>query len=213
MIEKSSGEGSMRPVTMLVEQRVNPNPFDQFGNWFAEATRYRVTEPEAMVLSTATADGRPAGRVVLMKHFDYHGYVFFTNYESRKGRHLAVNPWASLTFHWKEMERQVRIEGKVVKTTRQESEAYFNSRPFGSRISAAVSPQSSIIPDRNFLEVMHESLVLDSRETPITRPSYWGGFRLKPVLFEFWQGRENRLHDRIQYSVKHKDWVIERLAP
>jgi pyridoxamine 5'-phosphate oxidase len=200
-------------ASALTEDNLHHNPFSQFEAWFDEAVFKKIMEPDAMVLSTATADGRPSGRVVLLRGMDERGFLFFTNYESKKGKQLGRNPYASLTFHWKELERQIRIEGKVEKVSKLESNTYFDSRPLESRISAIVSPQSSAIPDRTFLEVLHESVLLDSQNSPLVRPPEWGGFRLKPFLFEFWQGREHRLHDRLQFTLNRKIWTITRLAP
>jgi pyridoxamine 5'-phosphate oxidase len=197
----------------LDENSVDANPLKQFSSWFDQAVEAEVDEPNAMVLSTGDLYGNVSGRVVLLKGIEQSGFVFFSNYDSRKGRQLAVNPRASLTFLWYPIERQVRVEGKVVKISRHESETYFNSRPSDSRISAAVSPQSCVIPDRSFLVSMREGLLLDLDGTTPVCPDNWGGYLLKPTLVEFWQGRAHRLHDRLQYRFEGKKWVLERLAP
>jgi pyridoxamine 5'-phosphate oxidase len=197
----------------LDESEVDLNPFVQFRLWFHEAMNAELPEPNAMVLATATSDGAPSARVVLLRGFDERGLVFFTNYEGRKSAELAENSRAALLFFWAELERQVRIEGVVEKTTRQESEDYFNSRPLESRVSAWASKQSSVIPSRSFLEQKMSDLKnrYGSQEIPL--PPFWGGFRLQPQAFEFWQGRENRLHDRIRYLRQGGVWRIERLSP
>jgi pyridoxamine 5'-phosphate oxidase len=197
----------------LDEEVVNADPLKQFSTWFADAVRAEIEEPGAMVLSTADEWGNVSGRVVLLKGVEADGFVFFTNYDSRKGRQLASNSKAALTFLWYAIERQVRVEGKAVKVSRQESEAYFNSRPADSCISACVSPQSSVIPDRSFLESMKEGFLLDLNGLPPRCPDNWGGYLLRPTLMEFWQGRAHRLHDRLQYRRAGKKWILERLAP
>ena len=197
----------------LDEQSIQHDPLEQFLKWFEEAIHAEIEEPNAMVLSTSDSQGHISGRVVLLKEVEKNGFVFFTNYDSRKGKQLAVNPAAALTFLWFAIERQVRVEGKVVKISRKESEAYFNSRPVDSRVSACVSPQSCVIPDRGFLESMREGFMLDLNGLPPQCPDNWGGYVLKPDLVEFWQGRAHRLHDRIQYLRSGNKWFIERLAP
>jgi pyridoxamine 5'-phosphate oxidase len=166
-----------------------------------------------MVLATATPEGKPSARVVLLKGFDERGVVFFTNYEGRKSAELLTNPYAALVFYWIELERQVRVEGPVEKTSRQESEEYFRTRPVESRLSAWASKQSSVIPSRNFLEQKMSDLKSRYENQEVPLPPFWGGFRLQPQMFEFWQGRENRLHDRIRYTQQGGVWVIERLSP
>jgi len=197
----------------LSETDVDLNPFVQFNRWLQEALSSRLPEPNAMALATATAEGKPSVRMVLLKGYDDRGFVFFTNYEGRKSSELLKNPNAALLFYWSELERQVRIEGSVEKTSRQESEEYFNTRPLESRLGAWASRQSEVIPGRSDLEQKVSDLKerYANREVPV--PPFWGGFRLQPQAFEFWQGRENRLHDRIRYTLQGGVWVIERLSP
>jgi pyridoxamine 5'-phosphate oxidase len=196
----------------LDERDVDRDPLKQFGVWMVEAIHAQVPEPTAMSLATVGADGRPAGRIVLLKGLDPKGFVFFTNYESRKGRDLAAHPFAALTFMWKELERQVRIEGAVEKVSAEESSAYYTTRPLGSRIGAWASPQSRAIENRGWLEKRWEELGRQHGENP-PRPAHWGGYRVLPEHLEFWQGRRSRLHDRIAYSRLGNAWQIERLAP
>ncbi len=200
-------------LSSLDERHVEADPLMQFTNWFDEAVKAEMEEPNAMVLSTCDLEGNVSARVVLLKGVEKCGFVFFTGYHSRKGLQLASNPKASLTFLWYPLQRQVRVEGKVVKIARRESEAYFNSRPSDSRISACVSPQSSIIPDRYFLESMREGFIHDLNGDPPQCPDNWGGYLLKPGLIEFWQGRAHRMHDRLQYRLQDRNWILERLAP
>jgi pyridoxamine 5'-phosphate oxidase len=198
----------------LAEADVKQNPFDQFATWWDAAIHAAIDEVNAMTLATASPDGMPAARIVLLKGFDKRGFVFFTNYESFKGQQLAENPRACLVFFWKELERQVRITGLVEKTSPQESDDYFNSRPENSRIGAWSSPQSRVIAGREVLEKNEKDFAKQFGIKPLTRPPYWGGYRVKPASFEFWQGRPSRLHDRIQYSLEDNgNWIIERLAP
>ena len=196
----------------LDEGDVDRDPLKQFGVWMVEAIHAQVPEPTAMSLSTVGADGRPAWRIVLLKGLDPKGFVFFTNYESRKGHDLAAHPVAALTFLWKELERQVRIEGAVEKVSADESSAYYTTRPLGSRIGAWASPQSQAIENRLWLEKRWEELGKQHGENP-PRPGHWGGYRVLPEYLEFWQGRRSRLHDRIVYSRLGNAWQIERLAP
>ena len=198
----------------LTEDEVNPDPFKQFERWLSEAIRAELPEPTAMTLATADATGHPSARIVLLKRTDAQGFVFFTNYESRKGCELAQRPEAALLFHWVELERQVRVEGTVVKVADVDSDAYFATRPLDSRIGAWASPQSRVISDRVWLE--REFAAARERlqgGAAVPRPPYWGGYRLVPVSLEFWQGRSSRLHDRISYRRKGAHWLIQRLAP
>lgn len=200
-------------LKQLDESEVDKNPFVQFGAWLDDALTAEVNEPNAMILSTVSPEGRPSSRVVLLKGFDENGFTFFTNYKSRKALHIENNPFASLLFFWPELERQIRIEGKITKVSLEESDAYFNSRPEGSKIGAWVSPQSSVIKSRGFLESIKMAIEGQFASKPISRPPNWGGYRLTPNLIEFWQGRPNRLHDRIQFSLANGIWNIDRLAP
>ena len=198
----------------LLEKDVAAHPLRQFDTWWQEALHSEIDEVNAMTLATASADGVPAARVVLLKGYDERGFVFFTNYESFKGMQLAENPRACLVFFWKELERQVRITGLIEKVSEAESDAYFNSRPEGSRIGAWVSPQSQVIDNREWLEDQEKKYIKDFAAQSLKRPIHWGGYRVKPISIEFWQGRSNRLHDRIQYTLQGDNkWIIERLAP
>jgi pyridoxamine 5'-phosphate oxidase len=197
----------------LNESDVDLNPFVQFNVWFQQASTAQLPEPNAMVLATATPDGKPSARMVLLKEYSERGFVFFTNYEGRKSSELLQNPHAALLFFWAELERQVRIEGAVEKTSRQESEEYFKTRPMESRLGAWASRQSSVIPSRSDLEQKVSDLKERYAGQEIPLPPFWGGFRLQPYAFEFWQGRESRLHDRIRYMLEGGVWVIERLSP
>jgi pyridoxamine 5'-phosphate oxidase len=189
------------------------DPITQFERWFEEALHAGFTEPNAMTLATADGDGRPSARIVLLKGFDARGFVFFTNYESRKGAELAENPQAALLFHWVELERQVRIEGSVEKVSGQESDDYYRTRPSGSRLGAWASPQSRVVARREDLEERWAGFAARYGDDP-PRPAHWGGYRLSPVLLEFWQGRVSRLHDRVRYRREGLGvWRIDRLAP
>ena len=192
---------------------VSPNPIDQFRRWFEAALSAHLPEPNAMHISTITAEGRPNGRIVLLKDVSDQGFTFYTNYESNKGRQLISHPFAALTFFYPELERQIRIEGQIEKVSADESDAYFASRPRGSQIGAWVSHQSSIIDNRDVLETRQRELETQFAEKPIPRPPHWGGFRVMPDSLEFWQGRPSRLHDRIRYRKKGAEWVIDRLSP
>lgn len=198
----------------LSESDVLSSPLAQFDRWFQEALDAQLTEPNAMTLATATRDGHPSARTVLLKGVDKEGFVFFTNYESRKGQELADNPQAALLFTWLELERQVRIEGMIERISAEASEAYFQSRPKGSQIGAWVSPQSRVIPGRDVLEAKQQALEAEYAHAEVLpRPAFWGGYRLLPDTVEFWQGRPSRLHDRILYRRFAGAWKIERLAP
>lgn len=198
----------------LTETSVDSNPITQFRVWMEEAIAAETTEPTAMVLSTVNKAGRPSARVVLLKDVTTEGFVFFTNYESRKGQDLQQNPIAALTFFWPELERQVRVEGRIQKLDAALSDAYFRSRPVGSQIGAWASPQSRVIESREELERADAAFTEQFADLPvIPRPEHWGGFILAPDVVEFWQGRPNRLHDRIFYELQDNQWHIKRLAP
>ncbi|HZE85530.1 MAG TPA: pyridoxamine 5'-phosphate oxidase [Puia sp.] len=198
----------------LSEKDVLPDPFAQFGKWWDEGLKADIGEINAMTLATASADGMPDARIVLLKGFDERGFTFFTNYQSSKGQQLLENPRACLVFFWKELERQIRISGLSVGVSDKENDEYFNSRPEGSRLGAWASPQSEVIGSREWLEQNEKELMEQFRGKEIGRPPYWGGFRIKPTHIEFWQGRPNRLHDRIRYDLeKNGSWKMKRLAP
>jgi pyridoxamine 5'-phosphate oxidase len=195
----------------LDEAELDSDPLRQFAAWFEDARAAGVRAPEAMALATATADGGPSVRMVLMKGFDEHGFVFFTGYESRKGAELSANSRAALLFYWDPLGRQVRIEGPVERVAEAESDAYFASRPRGAQISATVSPQSRVVESRAHLEAA--AAELEARGGELRRPPAWGGFRVAPESYEFWQHRANRLHDRLRYRRDGGAWTIERLGP
>lgn len=198
----------------LTEKEVSQDPIKQFEKWFNDAIKAGIHEPNAMTLATATNDGRPSARILLLKGFTQEGFIFYTNYLSRKGREMAKNPLASIVFFWGEMERQVRIEGTIEKVSKEESEAYFHSRPKLSQIGALASPQSQEIADRTVIESKMQQLEAQYTDSEVPKPSHWGGYILKPQLVEFWQGRQSRLHDRIVYKkADKKNWKIVRLAP
>ncbi len=197
----------------LDESDVVKDPVQQFSKWWEEAINSGIDEVNAMTLATADATGKPSARIVLLKGMDENGFVFFTNYNSHKGEDIAANPFASLVFFWKELERQVRIEGTISKVSAEESDAYFNSRPAGSRIGAWASPQSKVIASRQVIEKKVQELEKDFDGKIIERPQHWGGYVVTPQVIEFWQGRLSRLHDRIRYTKVENGWKIERLAP
>ena len=197
----------------LDKSDVMPNPVEQFRAWFEAAVEAGVPEPNAMHVSTVSADGRPDGRIVLIKDVSEGGFVFYTNYESRKGRQLTERPVAALTFFYPELERQIRIEGQVEKVSAEESDAYFNSRPRASQIGAWVSNQSRVVESREVLENRQRELEIQFDGQTVPRPPHWGGFRVVPDALEFWQGRPSRLHDRIRYRKEGEQWIIERLSP
>ncbi|HPV76366.1 MAG: pyridoxamine 5'-phosphate oxidase [Gemmatimonadetes bacterium] len=192
---------------------VDPDPIVQFMRWFDEARRAEILEPNAMTLATVDADGRPSARVVLLKEVTPLGFVFFTDYRSRKGRDVEANPRAGLCFFWKEIERQVRIGGTVERLAVEESAAYFGSRPLGSRIGAWASVQSAVIPGRDWLEAEVERVRASYPDGDVPLPPHWGGYRVIPDELEFWQGRESRLHDRVRYLPNGSAWRVDRLSP
>jgi pyridoxamine 5'-phosphate oxidase len=198
----------------LSEEDTAPTPVEQFTVWWNEAIQSQIEEVNAMTLATASAEGVPSARIVLLKDYDTNGFVFFTNYESYKAQQLAENPRASLLFFWKELERQIRITGLIEKISAAKSDEYFLSRPIGSQIGAWASPQSHVIENREWLEQKVTAIQKKFENEIITRPAYWGGYLVKPVIMEFWQGRSSRLHDRIQYTLQDNgSWMKERLAP
>ena len=212
-------------LASLEEADVAANPIDQFTRWWNEAVASQIDEVNAMTLATANAAGVPAARIVLLKGYNPNGFIFFTNYESDKGKNLAQNPHAAIVFFWKELERQIRIEGTVEKVSAEESDRYFNSRPASSRIGAWASPQSAVIENRMVIEQNVERYSSIFANDSIERPDHWGGYIVKPTSIEFWQGRSSRLHDRIKYTLENSaynaatdtrtelNWKIERLAP
>ena len=197
----------------LLEDDVLSDPIEQFTSWWSEAINSKIEEVNAMTLATASTDGVPSARIVLLKGLTKEGFIFFTNYNSDKGKQLETNPKAALVFFWKELERQVRIEGTVSKVSKEESEAYFASRPIASQIGAWASPQSTVIPGRNLLEENVHKYKDQFGEENIPKPPHWGGYIVNPFKMEFWQGRRSRLHDRILYTLENNNWTISRLAP
>jgi pyridoxamine 5'-phosphate oxidase len=197
----------------LDRDQLDDDPVAQFGRWFGEAERADLIEPNAMTLATSSPDGRPSARIVLLKGFGPDGFVFFSNYASRKGDELAANPNAALVFWWPPLERQVRLEGSVERTTTEESEAYWASRPLGSRLAALASAQSQVLAGREELVRQVEELAARHRDGDVPLPEAWGGYRLVPDAFEFWQGQPNRLHDRFRYTRHQDGWLVQRLSP
>jgi pyridoxamine 5'-phosphate oxidase len=197
----------------LDRDQLDDDPVAQFGRWFGEAERADLIEPNAMTLATSSPDGRPSARIVLLKGFGPDGFVFFSNYASRKGDELAANPNAALVFWWPPLERQVRLEGRVERTTMEESEAYWASRPLGSRLAALASAQSQVLAGREELVRRVEELAARHRDGDVPLPEAWGGYRLVPDAFEFWQGQPNRLHDRFRYTRRQDGWLVQRLSP
>ena len=198
----------------LNERDLDANPFNQFEKWFQDAVDAKIDLPDAMTLATATEDGIPSARIVLLRGHDERGFVFYTDYESQKGKELAENPNAALVFYWRELDRQVRITGRVSKVSRENSQNYFQSRPVGSRLAALASKQSEVIPDRQGLEKQFNKLAEQYQNEEVPLPSDWGGYRLSPNMIEFWSGRPSRLHDRLRYTRQpDNDWRIERISP
>jgi pyridoxamine 5'-phosphate oxidase len=197
----------------LDESDADPNPIEQFRRWFDEALAADLHEPNAMILATATPDGRPSARIVLLKGFDERGFVFYTNYDGRKSRELEANPFCALVFYWGELERQVRVEGRASRVPGEESDAYFERRPRGSQLGAWASEQSRPVRDRGVLEERLRELKGEYEDREVPRPPFWGGSRVEPETIEFWQGRENRLHDRLRYRRVGDLWERERLQP
>ena len=198
----------------LLENDLAESWTSQFAAWFADAAAYRLAEPNAMIVATASADGRPSARTVLLKEYDERGFTFFTNYESRKGSELAANPYASLVFPWFPMQRQVIVAGAVERVTRAETEEYFAARPRGSQLGAWASPQSRVLADRAAVEAGLTAAVERFGDGPVPAPPHWGGLRVRPETVEFWQGRSNRLHDRLRFRrTDDGSWLVERLAP
>lgn len=214
MIEKSIA--ALRQeyrLFQLTEETAEPDPFRQFARWFNDAEAAAIHEANAMTVATVSPEGQPSARTVLLKGMD-EGFIFYTNYESRKGHDLEQNPKAALLFFWKELERQIRIEGEVERISREESARYFESRPLGSRLGALASPQSAVVPNRASLEARFDEFATSYADGKVPLPAFWGGYRLTPNMFEFWQGRPNRLHDRLRYvPAEAGSWRIERLAP
>jgi pyridoxamine 5'-phosphate oxidase len=215
IVSSSCAAGPEQHGLGLREEDLDRDPFRQFADWFDQALKANLPEVNAMALATASRDGNPAARIVLLKSFDAQGFVFFTNYDSPKGRHLAENPQAALLFFWPALERQIRISGTVTKVSREESEFYFHTRPVGSQIGAWASQQSQVLSHRHELDERVRLLARQYADQEVPLPPHWGGYRVQPVQFEFWQARTNRLHDRFLYSRPSSDapWTIARLSP
>jgi pyridoxamine 5'-phosphate oxidase len=204
----------MESNLVLCEEEIPADPYALFAQWYLTAEATELPEPSAMTLATATANGIPDARMVLMRGFDERGFVFYTNYQSRKAAELAQNPKAALVFHWAPLMRQIRVEGDVEKVSPAESDAYFRTRPFGHKLGALVSPQSQVIVNREYLEDRLKALQAQFTENDdVPRPAHWGGYRVVPHTIEFWQGRANRMHDRLRYGREGATWCVERLAP
>jgi pyridoxamine 5'-phosphate oxidase len=198
----------------LRRRDLDPDPIKQFGNWFTAAIEAGIKDVNAMSLASATPDGKPSVRIVLLKGFDHDGFVFFTNYSSEKGKQLETNPNAALCFYWIELDRQIRISGPVIKTSREESERYFHSRPLASQLGAWASRQSEVIDARRMLDARLAEMTERYKDGPVPLPPHWGGYRLRPETMEFWQGRANRLHDRFRYRLRDDgSWCFDRLSP
>jgi pyridoxamine 5'-phosphate oxidase len=197
----------------LDEKDVSASPIEQFKLWFGEAATVKIYEPNAAIIATADKKGVPSARMILVKTFSEKGFTFFSNYESKKGMNLSENPHATIVYYWPELERQVRIDGEVEKLAPAESDKYFETRPIGSRLGAWASPQSQVITDRQWLEAKHKEIREKFKYGDVIRPENWGGYILKPQFIEFWQGRQNRLHDRIEYYIEEGKWKTRRLAP
>jgi pyridoxamine 5'-phosphate oxidase len=212
---KSAISNMRRNYTLdgLLEKDLDPNPIEQFSRWFTEATQSKIREPNAMTLATADKSGLASARIVLLKSFDEKGFVFFTNYASRKGKEIAGAKKGTLLFFWDILERQIRIEGKINKISKEDSEAYFHTRPFESQVGGLASNQSAVIQSREELEKKYSDLLETYKGKQVPMPKTWGGYILEPSKIEFWQGRASRLHDRILYTKKNKTWKIERLSP
>lgn len=213
-IELIAGIRKVYQRSSLLEQEVDADPVKQFEAWWIQAIDSKIEEPNAMTLATSTVAGKPSARTVLLKGINENGFVFFSNYTSRKGKEMEENPFASLLFFWRELERQVRIEGKIAKISEHESDEYFYARPVESRIGAWSSPQSQVIENRELLQQNYEKYLAAFNDQNIPRPQFWGGYILVPSSMEFWQGRPGRLHDRLLYTIdENKSWTIKRLAP
>jgi pyridoxamine 5'-phosphate oxidase len=204
---------SVHELPQLDETSLPVDPLPLFARWLMDAEIHQLPEPAAMALATATPSAAPSARMVLLRGFDERGFVFYTNYHSRKASELDRNPRAAAVLYWASLQRQIRIEGTVTKIDASESDAYFAKRPRGHRLGAIASPQSQVIPNRAFLELRMAEAIAQHPEGDVPRPEHWGGYRIEPFVIEFWQGSENRLHDRIRYSLTRGAWKIERLAP